>query len=184
MFLQALDKVTSRTDDGAVNVFVETPKDSRHKYDVDPSGLFRIAIELPEGLRFPFSFGYVPNTLAPDGDALDIVLITDGSVPAGALIAARVIGVLKMENDEGGDMARNDRVVAVANMSRMFAHVETLSDMRDGFAWDIELFFDSYNRMIDRPFKVVGRGERDEAEQMLDEAEKRAKRDPDTPDPY
>ncbi|MBJ3763888.1 inorganic diphosphatase [Maribius pontilimi] len=184
MFLQALEKVTSRTEDGAINVFVETPKDSRHKYDVDASGLFRIGLELPEGMRFPFSFGYVPNTLAEDGDALDIVLITDGSVPAGALIEARLIGVLKMENDEGGEMARNDRVVAVANMSRIFAHVDTLSDMRDGFAWDMELFFEAYNRMIERPFNVVGRGERDDAERMLEQAEDAAKRDPDTPDPY
>lgn len=175
MFLQALKNVTSRTDDGAVNVFVETPKDSPHKYDVDASGLFRIAIELPEGQRFPFSFGYVPNTKAPDGDELDIILVTAGTVPAGALIEARLIGVLKMENDEDGEMERNDRIVAVANMSRIFASVETLADMRDGFAWDIELFFDNYNRMIDRPFKIVGRGERDEAYAMLEEAERAAK---------
>ncbi|SHJ21427.1 inorganic pyrophosphatase [Palleronia salina] len=183
MFLQALDHVTSRTEGEAVNVFVETPKGSRHKYDVDASGLFRIALELPEGQTFPFSFGYVPNTKAPDGDALDIVLVTDGEVPAGALIEARLIGILKMENDEDGTMARNDRVVAVANLSRMFAHVQTLSDMREGFAWDMELFFRSYNDMIDRPFTVVGRGERDEAMKMLEQAEDAARRDPDVPDP-
>ncbi len=175
MFLNALSTVSPRTQDGAVNVFVETPKDSPHKYDVDESGLFRIAIELPEGQRFPFSFGFVPNTKAPDGDALDIVLVTAGSVPAGALIEARLIGVLKMENDEGGRMARNDRVVAVANMSRIFANVQTLSDMREGFAWDIELFFHDYNRMIGRPFEIVGRGERDDAYAMLEEAEKAAR---------
>ncbi|PZX16553.1 inorganic pyrophosphatase [Palleronia aestuarii] len=171
MFLEALKSVNSRTDEGAINVFVETPKGSRHKYDLDASGLFRIAIELPEGESFPFSFGYVPNTKAPDGDPVDIVLVTAGSVPSGALIEARLIGVLKMENDEDGKMARNDRIVAVANMSRIFSNIETLGDMRDGFAWDIELFFQNYNRMIERPFNIVGRGEREEAYEMLKAAE-------------
>lgn len=175
MFTQALQTVMPRTEDGAVNVFVETPKGSRHKYDVDTSGLFRIALELPEGVSFPCSFGFVPNTRAPDGDALDVVLLTAGSVPAGALIESRLIGVLKMENQETEGMRRNDRVVAVANMSRYFTGVETLSDMRHGFAWDVEEFFETYNEMIERPFNLVGRGERDEAMRMLEAAEAAAR---------
>ncbi len=175
MFSHALHSVSPRTDDGAINVFVETPKGSRHKYDLDRSGLFRIALELPEGVTFPCSFGFVPNTKAPDGDALDIVLLTAGSVPAGALIESRLIGVLKMENEETDGMRRNDRVVAVANMSRFFTGVETLNDMRHGFAWDVEEFFETYNDMIERPFNVVGRGERDEAMRMLEEAEAAAR---------
>ena len=173
MFSNAIESVPSRTEDGAVNVFIETPKGSRHKYDLDSSGLFRIGLELPEGVTFPFSFGFVPNTLAEDGDALDIMLVTAGSVPSGALIESRLIGVLKMENDEDGKMARNDRVVAVANMSRIFGGTTTLSEMRDGFAWDLEEFFDTYNRMIERPFRIVGRGEKDEAMDMLEKAEAR-----------
>jgi inorganic pyrophosphatase len=94
-------------------------------------------------------------------------------VPSGALIESRLIGVLKMENDEDGKMARNDRVVAVANMSRIFGGTTTLSEMRDGFAWDLEEFFDTYNRMIERPFRIVGRGEKDEAMDMLEKAEAR-----------
>ncbi len=175
MFTDALASVSPRTAEGAINVFVETPKGSRHKYDLDESGLFRIAIELPEGVTFPCSFGFVPNTCAPDGDPLDIVLLTAGSVPAGALIESRLIGVLKMENEESEGMRRNDRVVAVANMSRFFGGIETLADMRRGFAWDVEEFFETYNEMIERPFKVVGRGEREEAVRMLEAAEEAAR---------
>lgn len=171
MFKEALKSVGPRTEDGDVNVFIETPKGSRHKYDVHDSGLFQIALELPEGVTFPFSFGFVPNTKAPDGDALDIILLTAGSVPAGSLIEARLVGVLKMENDEGGHMARNDRVVAVAKMSRYFGEVQNLSDLHSGFAWDIEEFFETYNEMIERPFNIVGRGDSDEARTMLEDAE-------------
>lgn len=175
MFKAALQEVRPRTPDGAVNVFVETPKGSRHKYDVDASGLFRIAVEMPEGVSFPCSFGFVPNTLAPDGDALDIALLTAGAVPAGALIESRLIGVLKMENDEGGEMMRNDRVVAVAQMSRVFGDVTELAELRHGFAWDVEDFFETYNAMIARPFKLVGRGDAAEAMRMLEEAEAAAR---------
>ena len=171
MFVKALRNAKSRTVNGGINVFVETPKGSSHKYDLDESGLFRIAIELPEGQTFPFSFGFVPSTMADDWDPLDIILLTAGAVPAGALIESRLIGVLKMENDEDGKMARNDRVVAVANMSRIYKDIETLSQTREGFAWDIELFFENYNRMIDRPFNIVGRGDKEEAYQMLKRAE-------------
>ena len=170
MFRKALKDVPPRAGEGTVNVFVETPKGSRHKYDIDEHGLVRIALELPEGVRFPFSFGFVPNTKAPDGDALDILLVTAGEVPAGSLIEARIVGVLKMQNDEDGEMVRNDRLVAVATMSRVFDYVDTLADLKETFAWDVEEFFRTYNRMIERPFDLVGRGEREEAEALLSEA--------------
>jgi inorganic pyrophosphatase len=166
-----LKDVPPRNDSGTVNVFVETPKGSRHKYDIDDHGLVRIAIELPEGVTFPCSFGFIPNTRAPDGDALDIVLVTAGEVPARSLIEARLIGVLKMQNDEDGKMVRNDRVVAVATMSRVFSEITELDQMRSGFAWDIEEFFKTYNEMIERPFHVMGRGDAAEAQKMLEEAE-------------
>lgn len=174
MFADDLRTVPVRNDNGTVNVFIETPKGSRHKYDIDDRGLVKIALELPEGVTFPCSFGFVPNTLAPDGDALDIVLLTAGTVPARSLIEARLIGVLKMSNDEDGEMRRNDRVVAVATMSRVFSGVTELDQLRDGFAWDIEEFFETYNEMIERPFKVMGRGNASEAREMLKEAEANA----------
>ena len=174
MFADDLRTVPVRNDNGTVNVFIETPKGSRHKYDIDDRGLVKIALELPEGVTFPCSFGFVPNTLAPDGDALDIVLLTAGTVPARSLIEARLIGVLKMSNDEDGEMRRNDRVVAVATMSRVFSGVTELDQLRDGFAWDIEEFFETYNEMIERPFKVMGRGDASEAQEMLKEAEANA----------
>ena len=170
MFSTALESVPALNEDGSINVFIETPMDSRHKYELDPSGLFKIALSLPEGMRFPFSFGFVPNTHAPDGDALDILLLTDGPVPHGALIDARVIGVLQMENEEDGRMVRNDRVVAIAGLSRIFSDYEDLDEMRSGFVWDMERFFDSYNAMIGRRFRKVGRGGREDARRMLREA--------------
>lgn len=170
MFKTALRDVPAMAGDDTVNVFVETPRDSRHKLDLHDSGLFRIALELPEGMSFPFAFGFVPQTTAPDGDALDILLLCDGAVPAGSLIEARLIGVLKMENDEDGQMVRNDRVVAVATLSRIYNDLTDLAEARKEFVWDMRLFFESYNRMIDRPFNFLGHDGRDAATRMLTEA--------------
>ncbi|WP_298437599.1 inorganic diphosphatase [uncultured Jannaschia sp.] len=170
MFHDALKSVPSRTEAGDINVFIETPMGSQHKYELDPSGLFKIALSLPDGMRFPFGFGFVPGTEAGDGDPLDILLLTDGPVPAGFLIDARLIGVLKMENEEDGEMVRNDRIVAVAKLSRIFSDYDDLEQMRSGFAWDMERFFKTYNAMIERRFEVIGRGNRSDARKMLEDA--------------
>lgn len=170
MFHDALRAVPSRTEDGDINVFIETPMGSQHKYELDPSGLFKISLSLPDGMRFPFGFGFVPGTEVGDGDPLDILLLTDGPVPAGFLIDARLIGVLEMKNEEDGEMVRNDRVVAVARLSRIFSDYDELDQMRSGFAWDMERFFETYNAMIGRRFEVVGRGDAAKARRMLEEA--------------
>ena len=170
MFPEALKTVPALNEDGSINVFIETPMGSRHKYGLDPSGLFKISFSLPDGMFFPFSFGFVPATTAPDGDPLDVLLLTDAPVPHGCLIDARVLGVLQMENEEDGAMVRNDRVVAVAKLSRVFDDYEELDAMRSGFAWDMERFFDSYNAMLGRGFRNVGRGDRADAQRMLEES--------------
>src|SRR5215208_2084314 len=81
---------------GDVNVIIETPRGSRQKYTYDPElGLFRWKFELPEGNAFPYSFGFVPNTLGQDGDPVDILLLLDADVPVGTLVPAKLIGVIE-----------------------------------------------------------------------------------------
>lgn len=176
-FQDAIDKLSPIDNDGKVNVLVETPKGSRQKYDVDhETGLFTWSLELPEGVTFPYSFGFVPNTLAEDGDPLDILLLLDGAVPQGTVVKARIIGVLAVEQDEGdAGMVRNDRVIAVADLARSFSGVEEIEDLRPDLLWDIEEFFGTYNRMIDREFNVLERQNRVTGEKLLKQAIKAAK---------
>lgn len=172
----ALHTLTPRVGDGLIDVLIETPAGSRHKYEyLHDSGLFRYTLELPQGVRFPFGFGFVPNTLAEDGDALDVLLMVDGSVPQGTLVASRLIGVLQAEQDEGGEMVRNDRVIAVAEHSRTFSNIRSLEDSPEGLSWDLDEFFSTYNRMIEREFRVIGVKGKDAAEQALDDAIEKAR---------
>lgn len=172
LFMNAISELVPIDADGYINVLIETPKGSRQKYDLNHDlGLFQWSLELPAGMSFPYSFGFVPNTLAEDGDALDIILLLDGEVPQGTLVKAHAIGVLQMEQDEGeAGMVRNDRVIAVANLSHAFAGVRELDDMREGFMWDMEEFFLSYNRMLDRKIKIIDRGTASEADKLLKDA--------------
>lgn len=176
-FQDAIDKLQPIDDDGLLTVLIETPKGSRQKYDVDhETGLFSWSLELPEGVTFPYSFGFVPNTLAEDGDPLDILLLLDGAIPQGTVVKARVIGVLAVEQDEGdAGMVRNDRVIAVADLARSFSGVNDMDDLRPEMLWDIEEFFGTYNRMIDREFKVLERQNRDTAIGLLNKAIETAK---------
>lgn len=172
LFMNAISRLDPIDADGNINVLIETPKGSRDKYDINHEvGLFEWSLALPEGVTFPYSFGFVPNTLAEDGDPLDIILLLDGEVPQGTLVKARAIGVLQMEQDEGeAGMVRNDRVIAVANLSRIFGGVRKLEDLREGFMWDMEEFFSTYNRMIDRKVKFLNRESVAEADKLIKDA--------------
>lgn len=157
--------------DELVNVVVETPSGSRQKYNYDhATGLYRWGLELPEGMRFPLSFGFVPNTLAADGDPLDVVLLLDGAVPTGTVVTARPVGVMKARQTEGGETTRNDRLIAAAEYSRTFEGIHDLGDLRRGFMEEVETFFAAYNDVMGRAFEPTGRADRAEAFSLLHEA--------------
>src|SRR6201988_1257910 len=94
---------------------IETPKGSRNKFDYGPlSGLFMLGGLLPEGMMFPFDFGFVPSTLGEDGDPLDIMVLMDAPAHVGCLIEVRIIGVIQAEQREDGETKRNDRLLGAA----------------------------------------------------------------------
>src|SRR3954471_3852554 len=82
---------------------IETPKNRRNKFDYDPdSNLFELAGLLPEGMAFPFDFGFIPSTLGGDGDPLDVLVLMDEPAHVGCLLNVRVIGVIEAEQAEDG----------------------------------------------------------------------------------
>src|ERR1700756_857813 len=109
---------------------IETPKGCRNKFDSDPdSGLFMLGGLLPEGMMFPFDFGFIPSTLGGDGDPLDILVLMDAPAHVGCLIEVRVIGVIKAEQTEDGKSESNDRLLGVAVHSYAHEDLDSLSDV-------------------------------------------------------
>jgi inorganic pyrophosphatase len=154
--LSLLPAFDEATDDLAV--VIETPKGSPNKYDYDPDcGAFRLAGVLPDGQYFPYDFGFVPSTLAEDGDPLDVLVLLDAPVPVGCVLTARLIGVIEAEQHEKDGAIRNDRLLAVATHAHTHQHVKTLNDLRPKQVDEIEAFFVDYNRAKGKKFKPLKR---------------------------
>jgi inorganic pyrophosphatase len=132
---------------GGFTTVIETPKGSRNKYDYDPScGAFRLKGVLPEGMSFPYDFGFIPSTLGDDGDPLDVLVLLDAPVVVGCVLTVRMVGVIEAEQREkDGTWTENHRLVAVATYARTHEHVQALSDLRPGLLDEVEAFFAHYN---------------------------------------
>lgn len=127
--------------DGVVNVIIEIRKSERNKYEFDKeSG--RLFLDRVNGtlLGYPADYGYIPDTLCEDGDPLDALLVIDESVPHGAVVPSRPIGVLYFEDD--GEMDEKLIVVPVDDISK--DHIRELEDLGDAFKKNIEHFYAHY----------------------------------------
>jgi len=144
---------------GDLNVVVETSKGSRNKITFDPArGLFELTGVLPAGASFPYDFGFVPSTLAEDGDPLDVLVLLDEPVFAGCLVTCRLVGVVAANQTErDGETVRNDRLIAVSAKSRTHDDVRSLADLSDTLLHQLEHFFVSYNDEKGKCFEVLER---------------------------
>jgi inorganic pyrophosphatase len=138
---------------------IETPKNRRNKFDYDPeSNLFELGGLLPEGMMFPFDFGFIPSTLADDGDPLDVMVLMDEPAHVGCLLHVRIIGVIEAEQAEDGKMEKNSRLLAVSIHSYSHENVTSIKQLAPSMLKQVEEFFISYNRLHGKKFKVTGRG--------------------------
>ena len=138
-------------------VVIETPKGQRGKLAYDPvSGAFELKRMLPDGMSFPLDFGFVPGTEGEDGDPLDILVLNDEPSPVGTLLTARLVGVIEAEQTEDGKTVRNDRILAVAVVSHLFAKVTAIDDLDADFIKNLTAFWENYDALRDVQFKVLG----------------------------
>jgi inorganic pyrophosphatase len=138
-----------------LRIVVETPKGSRNKYSYDPDcDCMELSTVLPEGMIFPYDFGFIPSTLGDDGDPLDVLILMDTAVIPGCVVRARLIGVIEAEQKENGEWTRNDRLIAIATHAQTYETAKSLSDLRPHLVREIEQFFESYNKLRDRKFKA------------------------------
>lgn len=166
-----LARLPARSDDGLLHAFIECPKGNTHKIDLDKElGVFRWAIELPRGVSFPANFGFIPATMADDGDALDVLVLTGGPLPSGTLVGVRPVAILRMEQEEDGEMVRNDRLVGVPPLSQTYGEIERLDQMHETMMWELGVFFRSYNELIDRKINILEPGDENEAAELAERA--------------
>jgi inorganic pyrophosphatase len=111
----------------------------------------------------------IPGTKEEDGDPLDIIVISEGFSFPGCLVDCRVIGALKSEQTErNGDKMRNDRFIGIPHVSQLFSEINTLEELPQAIADQLEAFFKNYNQQAGKEFKVTARLTARQAVKLLD----------------
>jgi inorganic pyrophosphatase len=159
--------------DGLLQVIIETPAGSRNKFAFDPDqGIFALKKVLPAGMVFPYDFGFLPKTLAPDGDPIDVLLLMDQPAFPGIAVRARLIGVIEGEQLDGKDKIRNDRLIAVAEANHMYANVRKLKDLPAKWVDELQVFFVNYHNLEGKKYRLLGCKGADAALRLIKEAQK------------
>ncbi|MCD6011480.1 MAG: ipyR [Flavipsychrobacter sp.] len=140
-----------------VNAIIETPRGNQNKFNYDPGlDLFRLKKTLPMGMAFPLDFGFIPNTIAEDGDPLDIMAFMDQRAYPGCLVQCRIIGIIEaMQKEKNGKQIRNDRVIGVADCSILYADLTDIKDLNKQMVKEIQTFFENYNKNEGKEFKLL-----------------------------
>ncbi len=139
---------------------IETPKGFRNKFDYDPdSSLFKLGGLLPEGMMFPFDFGFVPDTLGDDGDPVDIMVLMDAPAHVGCLIEVRIIGIIEAEQtQQNGKTESNSRLLGVSVHSYEHENINHIKEVNKNLLNQVEAFFVSYNKQRGKKFRIKGTG--------------------------
>lgn len=122
-------------EDYLLNIIVETPRATRHKYAFDPkSGLFELRTTIAEGLEWPYDYGFVPGTLGDDGDPIDALFLDDEPTFTGCFAQARLLGIIRLRKNG----TQNDRLLTCAKRVK-----------------GISLSTDPYDRIADLPEAMI-----------------------------
>ncbi len=159
--MQDLTALANRldVDERTCRAIIETPRNFRNKFDYDPtSNLFKLGGLLPEGMMFPFDFGFIPSTLGADGDPVDVLVLMDAPAHVGCLMDVRIIGIIEAKQTEHGKTETNDRLLGVAIHSYDHAGLRSIADVSKTLLSQIEEFFISYNKQRGKKFRVTGSG--------------------------
>jgi inorganic pyrophosphatase len=143
-------------DSTTIQVIIETPKGSRNKYAFDvEQRIFQLKKVLPAGMTFPYDFGFVPSTVAEDGDPVDVLVLMDEPAFPGCLLRCRVIGIIEGEQGKKKECERNDRVVGVEEDNHSYAHVKHVKDLGKTFVKELEEFFVNYHDLSGKEYRIL-----------------------------
>ncbi len=134
-----------------MNVIIEIPRGSHNKYEIDKeTGVIALDRVMHTAQTYPFDYGFVPQTLWDDGDALDVILLTTNPLPPGILVRARPIATLPMI--DGGDS--DEKVLAVPVGDPRFADIQDLADVNKHTLKEFAHFFETYKKIQNKEVSV------------------------------
>ena len=150
-----------------MNVLVEIPKGSHNKYEIDKkTGLIALDRAMHSAQSFPCDYGFVPQTLWDDGDALDVVLLATYPLAPGVMVRARPVAIMHMIDGGEGD----DKIIAVPVKDPRWDTVKNLADINPHTLKELEHFYATYKKIQNKEVQVKGFGDRAAAEAAFERA--------------
>lgn len=149
-----------------VNVIIEINKGSKNKYEIDKeTGMIALDRVAHTAQDFPFDYGFVPQTLWHDGDALDVILLTTYPLLPGIMVEVRPVAIMRMI--DSGD--RDDKLIAVPSSDPRFTEIKDLADINKHTVKEIEHFYSTYKKLQNKVVEVTGFGGIAEAHEAVNE---------------
>ncbi len=157
---------------GLLSVLVEIPGGSKNKYEFDKDlNAFALDRVLFSSVQYPYDYGFVPNTLADDGDPLDGMVLMDQPTFPGCVIVARPIGMLEMI--DGGD--RDEKILCVPDKDPRYANVKSLEDVAEHRLDEIAEFFKTYKNLEKKVTEILGWKNVDQVMPLVEQCINKAK---------
>jgi len=134
-----------------VNALIEIPQGSRSKYEVDKeSGLLKLDRVIYSSFQYPINYGFIPRTLGPDNDPLDILVLCSQSIHSLCLVEANVIGNMQMI--DAGVM--DDKIIAVAAKDPSMNHITRMEELPHHFLLELKNFFEQYKVLENKKVEI------------------------------
>ncbi len=153
----------------AFHTVVEIPQGSQDKYEYDEElDVIKLDRVLYGAQRFPFNYGFIPETRAEDGDHTDVLLFSTNPIMVGAVVVSRPIGFMEMI--DGGEV--DNKILAVPVKDPRFADTQSLDDLPQHYLAEIKNFFETYKALQKKSVEVRGFGDKARALQELESTKK------------
>lgn len=164
-----LSLIPAQPKPGIINVLIEIPGGSKNKYEFDKDmNAFALDRVLFASVKYPYDYGFVPNTLADDGDPLDGMVMMDEPTFPGCVIAARPIGMLLMI--DGGD--RDEKILCVPAEDPRYNEVKSIKDIAPHRLEEIAEFFRTYKNLEKKVTEIKGWEDVDAVNPLVEECVK------------
>jgi inorganic pyrophosphatase len=156
-----------------VNGLIEIPQGSRAKYEVDKTtGLLKLDRVVYSSFHYPINYGFIPQTLGLDGDALDILVMCSESIQPLCLVEATVIGNMQMiDNGE-----EDDKIIAVATNDPTVNHITNINELPKHFIAVLKNYFEQYKALENKVVEIDEFQDKESAYNIINESIEHYKR--------
>ena len=152
-----------------VNTIIEIPKGSKNKYEIDKeTGMIALDRVAHTAQDFPFDYGFVPQTLWDDGDALDVIVLTTHPLHPGILVRVRPVALMGMIDSGDSD----DKLIAVPVEDPRWDHVKDLVDINKHTIKEMDHFYSTYKKIQGKEVEVTGFKGVEEAKAAIERSQK------------